>query len=38
MLMWYEVFFWKEKRVSLCHDILRLNDKLDELTQQDKSL
>ena len=37
-LMWYEVFFWKHKRVSLCRDVLRLSDKLDELAQQDKSL
>jgi hypothetical protein len=27
-LMWYEVLFWRHKRVSLCQDILTLNEEL----------
>lgn len=33
-LMWYEVLYWKYKRVELCRDILELQDQLDKFHQQ----
>ncbi|KAK7491013.1 hypothetical protein BaRGS_00017709 [Batillaria attramentaria] len=35
-LMWYEIYFWRQKRRDLCVDIIHLNDKLEQIMAQNE--
>lgn len=34
--MWYEIYFWRNKRIDLCREIIHLNDALAELRSQSR--